>query len=90
MERSTKTSGKTFGKDELLRRVRDLVKEATAVRFAGGAYANMAKAHAYADGYMRALIDAGLVDDRELLRVVGSARAEAVDGSDKAGVLGAA
>ena len=33
--------------------------DVTRARFAGGAYAKLARAHGYADGYMRALLDAG-------------------------------
>ena len=38
----------------------------------------MMRAHGYADGYMRALLDAGLVDRNEMLKVVGSARSDVV------------
>ena len=68
--------------DELLERVRELVRQVTEARFEGGAYAKLARAHGYADGYMRALMDAGLVDRDALLKAVGEARREVIeDGS---------
>jgi hypothetical protein len=67
-----------MGRQELLDRVRALVAEVTRARFEGGAYAKLSRAHGYADGYMRALLDAGLVDRDALLEVVGEARREAV------------
>ena len=63
----------------LLDRARALVADVTRVRFEGAAYAKLARAHGYADGYMRALLDAGLVDQRELLRAIGEERQRVVD-----------
>ena len=68
----------------LLDRVRALVADVTRVRFEGAAYAKLARAHGYADGYMRALLDAGLVEQAELLRTIGSEKERvvlALDGS---------
>lgn len=65
-------------KSELLSQVRSLVADMTRARFEGGAYAKMMRAHGYADGYMRALLDAGLVERGELLRAVGSGRVDVV------------
>ncbi len=67
-----------MNKSALLARVRSLVADVTRARFAGGAYAKMMRAHGYADGYMAALLDAGLVERAEMLRIVGSARADVV------------
>jgi len=69
-------------KDELLGRIAELVRQVTEARFEGSAYAKLARVHGYADGYMRALMDAGLVERDELLRVVGSARQDVVDAAD--------
>jgi hypothetical protein len=68
-----------MGKSELVERVKTLVADVTRARFGGGAYAKMMRAHGYADGYMRALMDAGLVDRDALVRAVGEARREFVD-----------
>lgn len=62
----------------LLDRARALVADVTRVRFEGAAYAKLARAHGYADGYMRALLDAGLVDQRELLRAIGEEKQRVV------------
>lgn len=65
-----------MSKEELLSRVRELVRQVTEARFEGAMYAKLARAHGYADGYMRALMDAGLVDRAELLATVGKARTD--------------
>ena len=65
-------------KTELLSQVRALIADVTRARFDGGAHAKMMRAHGYADGYMRALLDAGLVERAELLRAVGSGRVDVV------------
>jgi len=62
----------------LLDRVRELVADVTRARFAGGAYAKLARAHGYADGYMRALLDAGLVDRVSLIEACGTERGRVV------------
>ena len=70
-----------MNKQGLLAQVRALVADVTRARFEGGAYAKMMRAQGYADGYMRALQDAGLVDRNELLRAVGNGRVEVVGAS---------
>lgn len=67
-----------MNKSQLLAQVRALVADVTRARFDGGSYAKMMRAHGYADGYMRALLDAGLVDRNEMIRLVGSARSDVV------------
>jgi hypothetical protein len=67
-----------MSKKMLLGRVKELVADVTRARFAGGAYAKLARAHGYADGYMRALLDAGLVDRHELLAACGEERGRVV------------
>ncbi|MCZ7682261.1 MAG: hypothetical protein M5U28_27105 [Sandaracinaceae bacterium] len=68
-----------MSKEELLARVCELVRQVTEARFAGAMHSKLARAHGYADGYMRALLDAGLADRDELLALVGKARQEALD-----------
>ncbi len=63
-----------MSKNELLDRVRALVIDVTKARFEGSAYAKLSRAHGYADGYMRALLDAGIVDRAILLEAVAEAR----------------
>jgi hypothetical protein len=68
----------TMTRATLLNRVKELVADVTRARFAGGAYAKLARAHGYADGYMRALLDAGLVTRTELIEACGSERGRVV------------
>jgi hypothetical protein len=63
-----------MNKDELKKTVGQLLDEVQKARFEGAAYARLSRAHGYADGYMRALMDAGIVDKRELLALVGQTR----------------
>lgn len=60
--------------DHVLERASELVERVTEARFSGTTYAKLARAHGYADGYMRALIDAGLASQGDLLKLVASAR----------------
>ena len=61
-------------KEHLMHVLRTLLRDVVRARFEGGAYAKLSRAHGYADGYMAALLDAGLVDRESLLRVVGEER----------------
>jgi hypothetical protein len=63
-----------MAKEELINVVRRLLREVVKARFEGGAYAKLARAHGYADGYMAALLDAGIVERQGLLRLVGEER----------------
>ncbi len=67
-----------MSKKMLLDTVRGLIADVTRARFAGGPYAKLARAHGYADGYMRALLDAKLVERSELIIAVGSERERVV------------
>lgn len=64
--------------DELKDTLRGMLRDMLQARFEGGRYADLARAHGYADGYMRALLDAGLVEQTELLRAIGSEREKVV------------
>jgi len=66
--------GCVMAKEELINVVRRLLKDVVKARFEGGAYAKLSRAHGYADGYMAALLDAGLVEQSSLLRLVGEER----------------
>lgn len=57
-------------KDELLTTLRSLISASVEARFTGGRQAKLERAHGMADGYMRALLDAGLVEQDALLRFV--------------------
>jgi hypothetical protein len=59
--------------------LRALLREALLLRSQGAAYARIARAHGYADGYMQLLLDSGAMDKRALLALVAEVRRE-VDG----------
>lgn len=65
--------------DELKDTLRGMLRDMLQARFEGGRYADLARAHGYADGYMRALMDTGLVDHAELLQLVTRERRRFVD-----------
>jgi hypothetical protein len=69
-----KESERAMAKEELINVVRRLLREVVTARFEGGAYARLSRARGYADGYMAALLDAGLVERDSLLRLVGEER----------------
>ena len=83
-------SNEILSNEQLLERVCDLVRQVTEARFEGTAYAKLARAHGYADGYMRAMMDAGLADRDALLAAVGRARREVVAADDGSGTREAA
>jgi len=66
-----------MGYEELLAEVRKLVRESIDARYRGDLHVHKVRTQAYADGYMRALSDAALVGNDELLHAVAEARAEA-------------
>jgi hypothetical protein len=69
-------------RDQLLATLRTLLTDVTRARFEGTAYAKLARAHGYADGFMRALLDAGIVQKDELIAIVGEERQRFIDGED--------
>lgn len=68
-----------MSKDSLIRTLREILRDVMKARFDGGSYAKLARANGYADGYMRALLDAGIMDQREMLTFVGNERQKFVD-----------
>jgi hypothetical protein len=69
----------TRSKAEMLAQLRVLLGDVFRMRTQGSAYAKLAYAQGCADGYMRSMVDAGLVNQRELLAFVARER-EMVDG----------
>jgi ribosomal protein L29 len=65
-----------MGHEELMSRVRGLLREAIEMRYQGTLHAKKVQAQAYADGYMRALSDARQVGRDELLQLVSEERAK--------------
>lgn len=66
-------------KDELIRVLRGLLQDVLKARFSGAAHARLARAHGYADGYMRALLDTGLVSRDAMQKVVSEERTRFVE-----------
>jgi hypothetical protein len=64
----------TQGKQELLENLRGMVRDMLRLRSEGGAYAKLARAHGYVDGYMRVLLETGIADSKTLLGVVADER----------------
>lgn len=64
---------------QLVETLRGLLRDNMDARFAGGAYAKLARAQGYADGFMAALIDAGIFEERELLSIVTEERRRFID-----------
>jgi hypothetical protein len=59
-----------MAKEELMNVLRRLLRDVVTARFEGGAYAKLSRAHGYADGYMAALLDAGVMEKDTMLRLV--------------------
>jgi hypothetical protein len=76
--------------DQLKGTLRGLVRKTIETRFSGANYATLAQARGYADGYMRALLDAELMDQKQLLELVNAERRLFVDEANKLGTTRAA
>jgi hypothetical protein len=61
-------------KGEMLDNLRVMLRDVFQLRTNGAAYARLARAHGYIDGYMRVLLETGLSDRRELLALVAEER----------------
>ena len=65
-----------MGYEELMAEARKLLRAAIEARYQGGAHGDKQQRAAYADGYLRALGDAGLASAHELLQLVADTRGE--------------
>ncbi len=66
-------------RDQVVLDLRQLLQDVFVAKAAGHPYAKLARAHGYVDGYMRAVLDLGVLDKTELLAMVTEARAR-IDG----------
>jgi hypothetical protein len=57
-------------KTEIILEVRSMLADVFAAEASGEVYERLARAHGYVDGYMRALIELGVVGKDELLELV--------------------
>jgi hypothetical protein len=64
-------------KTEVLSELQTMLRDLLAAAAAGTGRARIARAHGYVDGYMRALLDLGIVEQAELLQLVASERERA-------------
>jgi hypothetical protein len=68
---------KHLQKAPLVQTLRELLRDLFVLREQGGAHARYTQALGHVDGYMHALIQAGLAEERELLQVVREEREQA-------------
>ena len=61
-------------KAEMLNELKVMLYDALLAKTRGVTYPRLARAHGYVDGYMKALLDAGLASNQELLSLVSEAR----------------
>ena len=61
-------------KAEMLSELRTMLRDVFKAREEGAAYARLARAHGYVDGYMRGLLETGTFTKEELLAVVADQR----------------
>jgi hypothetical protein len=64
---------------EMLNELKRMLNDVLVAKSKGITYQRLARAHGYVDGYMKALLDAGLATQQELLTMVAEERA-LVDG----------
>ena len=64
-------------KAELTTQLQTMLRDVFAAASAGTVYARIARVHGYVDGFMRALIDTGVMDQRELVELVAIERERA-------------
>jgi len=71
-----------MSKNEAISKLRTCLAYLFDTRYRGADAQNYGKAQGFADGYMKALADMRLMDDRELLAVVNEERRKAADRAD--------
>lgn len=71
-----------MSKKDVIKQLRKHLAQMFDARFEGAHAASFARAQGFADGYMQALCDLALVEDRELLDVVNGERRESAYRAD--------
>ena len=61
-------------KNDMLHNLRTMLQDVFRLRGDGVAYARLARAHGYIDGYMRVMLETGVADKKELLELVAEER----------------
>jgi hypothetical protein len=59
---------------EIISELRTMLRDVFVAKSAGENYARLSRAHGYVDGYMRALLEVGVVAKDELLAIVAAER----------------
>jgi hypothetical protein len=62
----------------VLGQLRSMLADVFVAKASGEAYGRIARAHGYVDGFMKALLETGLVSKEELLSIVASERERAM------------
>jgi hypothetical protein len=62
------------GRAEVISELRTMLADVFAAKASGETYGRLARAHGYVDGYMRALIELGVMTKDELVEIVSSER----------------
>jgi hypothetical protein len=61
-------------KAELLSQLQSMLRDVFSAVSAGTSQARIARAHGYVDGFMRALLDTGVAEHKELVAIVAAER----------------
>ena len=64
-------------KAEVIAELQTMLRDVLSAASGGTSYARIARAHGYVDGYMRALIDLGVAEQKELVQLVAAERERA-------------
>jgi hypothetical protein len=67
-------------KREMLDNLRAMLRDVFQLRTDGVAYAKLARAHGYVDGYMRLMLETGIATKKELLALVSEERSRSLGG----------
>ena len=68
---------------EMLDNLRVMLRDVFQLRTDGVAYAKLARAHGYVDGYMRVMLEAGFATKKELLVLVSEERNRCLGGGTR-------
>jgi len=74
----------TTTKREMLDNLRAMLRDVFQLRTDGVAYAKLARAHGYVDGYMRVMLEARIATKKELLVLVSEERSRSLGGGTRA------
>ena len=74
----------TTTKREMLDNLRAMLRDVFQLRTDGVAYAKLARAHGYVDGYMRVMLEAKIATKKELLVLVSEERSRSLGGGTRA------